>query len=775
MSILISYNTHMFWADAIAAEIKKRNLPLEWVDDMKTPSGRIHVGGLRAVTTHDIVYKALLDAGVKAKFTYVFENHDPMDGLPSYLDKEKYEKYLGMPLFMIPSPDGKAKNFAEYYAFEFKEGFNKIGCNPEIIWGTDLYYSGKMNEGIKKVLDNAQKVRDIYADLYKKTIPSDWYPFTPYCPQCNKVSTTKVIDWDGKEVTFECRIDAVKWTKGCGYKGKISPFATKDKIHGKMPWKVEWAVKWQAIGITVEGAGKDHMTKGGSHDLAQRVAEEILGYPTPYGFAHEFFLVGGKKMSSSKGTGISVVELLDILPSQLVRFLIAKTKLNQAINFDPAEKDTIPTLFDEYQKAAEAYFEKGDANLARAFELSQVGEIQKPPKNRFSMLAQWVQMPNMEEEIKKEGLEEWATYARVWIEKYAPESEKFSIKKEVPQKVNTLSEKQKEYLKTVAAELKKDWDAEVLQKELYEWAKNNELTSKEAFAAIYISLIGKDHGPKAGWLILSEKDFAIKRFKKVAEIYSSSEEAKATESRSKKSSSSRLTSFARTINSDIFYIDTQLKKQYPSVSIGIAVIKGVTIKKSNDMLEKEKEALLGSFDLLTTEQLGQYSEIISYRKLYKSMGVDWHSRRPSPEALLRRVTLKKGLYTVNTCVDAYNLIVMKHRVSVGAFDMDTLEFPTVLRFPKAGEEILLLGDSEQTKLKETEIAYFDKKGAINLDFNYRDAKRSAVQLSTKNLYINVDGVHDITSQQVEQSLKETCDIILKYCGGVVRAFGVETA
>src|SRR5438045_1541026 len=180
----------MFWADEIAQKLKERKLPLEWVDDMKTPSGRIHVGSLRAVTTHDIVYKALRDAKINAKFTYVFDNHDPMDGLPTYLNKEKYEKYLGVPLFMIPSPEEGAANFAEYYAKEFERGFNQIGCHPEIIWGRDLYLSGRMNDGIKKCLDQAAKIRTFYEELYKKEMPTDWYPFNVYCPKCNKVSTT---------------------------------------------------------------------------------------------------------------------------------------------------------------------------------------------------------------------------------------------------------------------------------------------------------------------------------------------------------------------------------------------------------------------------------------------------------------------------------------------------------------------------------------------------------------------------------------------------------
>ena len=130
---------------------------------------------------------------------------------------------------------------------------------------------------------------------------------------------------------------------------------------------------------------------------------------------------------------------------------------------------------------------------------------------------------------------------------------------------------------------------------------------------------------------------------------------------------------------------------------------------------------------------------------------------------------------MGTCVHAYNLIVMKHRVSVGAFDLDKIKLPTVLRFAKKGEKIHLLGDDKPTEYEDGEIAYFDKEGGFNIDFNYRDAQRTAVQLETKNLYINVDGVFDITPEKVAQVLQETCDIIMKYCGGTLDIFGIEPA
>ena len=59
----------MYWSDKLALELKKRNLPLEWVDDMKTPSGRVHVGALIGVAVHGLIYESLKKAKVNTKYT----------------------------------------------------------------------------------------------------------------------------------------------------------------------------------------------------------------------------------------------------------------------------------------------------------------------------------------------------------------------------------------------------------------------------------------------------------------------------------------------------------------------------------------------------------------------------------------------------------------------------------------------------------------------------------------------------------------------------------
>lgn len=523
----------MFWSDRVAKEIiKSGKYQPYWVDDMKTPSGRIHVGSLRGVVMHDLIYKSLIKRGVKANFSYVFDDHDPMDALPVYLEEKKWAKYLGQPLFTIPSPDKNKESYASFFADEFISVFNKIGCFPKIIWASNLYKTGKMNTDIRLCLDKAKVIREIYQELYGKKMPDNWYPFQPVCPNCGKESTTTVTDWDGTKVTFSCQVNKVDWTKGCGFSGQISPFSEKGNFVGKLLWKVEWAVKWKVIGVTIEGAGKDHMSAGGSHDVAQLVCQRVINYPVPYPLMHEFFLIAGKKMSSSKGLGTSAYQVSQMIPPYLLRFLMVRTHIKKAIDFDPRGW-TIPNLFDDYDLCYQAYTDGSDKDLARIFELSQVEKT--PPKKaiflpRFRLLAQLVQFPNVDpyeyfSQEKKDRLTseersillERMKYAKLWLKQYAPDEAVFEAKKTLPYETSKLSDKQREFLKRLIPLIEKYHLPGELQIRTYQLAEELSLSSKDAFAAIYLSFFGKTHGPKAAWFLVGlDKNFVVKRLKESA-------------------------------------------------------------------------------------------------------------------------------------------------------------------------------------------------------------------------------------------------------------------
>jgi len=515
----------VFWVDEIIEEII-RKLPKEHylICDWTTPSGHAHIGSLRGVVIHALVRQGLSEKKKKALFQYGFDDFDPMDGLPSYIDAS-WKKYMGMPLFLVPAPDGKSKNFAEQYLNEFCQVFRGLGIKPKIVKTSELYAQGRFDKAIKIVLDNASTIRKIYKKVSGSDKSFDWHPVQVVCPKCGKIGTTKVISWDGQKVKFECQKDLVEWAEGCGYQGKISPFGG----NAKMPWKVEWPAKWDLFDTDIEGEGKDHFAAGGSRDVADEIYRQVFGKKPPFDIRYEHFLVAGAKMSSSKGLGATAKDMVDFLPANILKFLFVKTKAKRTIDFQP-DGDTIPILYDEFDKALMEFQKDPKAPLSRSYYFSEIGEQKKMPKYllRFSKAAFMLQMPRIdiyqyaekEKGAKLTGIERdeidcRIRVAREWLEKFAPDKYKFTIYSDLPPSAKNLSQNQKQFLAGVLKLMEEQkWSGEELHSKIHELKNQMKLEPREAFSAIYLIFTGKDSGPQAGWFLASlDRDMVIKRLK----------------------------------------------------------------------------------------------------------------------------------------------------------------------------------------------------------------------------------------------------------------------
>ena len=179
----------MFWVDEIVEDIL-RKIPKDsyLITDGFTPSGHAHVGNLRGPLLHDLVRRGLDGKNHKAIFQLDFEDFDPMDGLPKYID-QSFIKYMGIPLCNIPAPDGKSKSFAEQFGLEFEKVLKDLGVSFRLVKTSVLYKEGKFNKSIKIVLDHAEEIRQIYKEISGSDKDLDLYPFQVVCPNCGKIGT----------------------------------------------------------------------------------------------------------------------------------------------------------------------------------------------------------------------------------------------------------------------------------------------------------------------------------------------------------------------------------------------------------------------------------------------------------------------------------------------------------------------------------------------------------------------------------------------------------
>jgi lysyl-tRNA synthetase, class I len=530
------YVSIMFWADKIADEVVRRykdridqGKPIV-VRDEKTASGRVHVGSLRSAALHAIVADVLQSRGIAVEFNFEINDFDAMDGIPSYLDEAEYKKYMGMPLYKIPSPEPGYENFAELYGQEYVEVLKKIGFEANVYRATELYKSGKMNDSIRAALEKRDVVRRIYKEVSGSEKGEDWYPLNVVCEQCGKLSTTTITDFDGETVGYRCTNEAVTWAEGCGFQGRISPFDG----NAKLPWKLDWGAKFKAVGVHFEGGGKDHYSKGGARQVAEAICREVFEYEPPYGVFNEFFLVGGKKMSSSKGNAATAVELGELLPPHILRLLLLKTPINRQINFDP-QGDAVPVLYDTYDTLAQKYWDGIVDDDSQVFIFSHLqykrGVLPKRFLPRFSQVAFLVQMPHIslqEEFSAMKGsllsaedlseIDERMAYAKLWLENYADEAYIFKLQDTLPELASTLTEAQRNALHLLADKLQplQTKDGQSIHELTHAIKEESDLDAKSFFTALYIAFLGKQSGPKVGWFLSTlDPEFVLRRLREV--------------------------------------------------------------------------------------------------------------------------------------------------------------------------------------------------------------------------------------------------------------------
>jgi lysyl-tRNA synthetase class 1 len=518
----------LFWADQIAKQIISRK-KFHYTDDkilkfkeftVKTSaslSGVLHIGRLSDTIRGETVYRALKDAGVKARLIWVAENMDPLRKIPKGVPKS-YEKYLGMAVTDIPDPDKCHNSYAEHHMAEYFKVIDEfVSTDMKKYSMRDEYKKGSFNPYIKKILSKTEEIMEIQNKFRTNPLPSGWSPWTPICENCGKIVTPKVTDFDGKKVLYRCEDYKFETTtaKGCGHEGENDPL----KGNGKMMWKSEWASQWAHFKVVSEGAGKEYQVPNSAFWINGEIVERVLDFPMPVPIFYEHIMIDNQKMSASLGNVVYPRDWLEVASPELLRLFYNK-RLMKTRSF--SWKD-LPKNYDEYENFANVYLgkvkvenRKEEKHMKRLFEVSHGKKVEEPIEISFSHAAIISQIFEDEDSVVK-SLKKTGHYnqkhhkqiferlgkAKIWLKKYAPENMKFEVQSKVPEGIE-LDEKQKKALKELINILgKKDYTDVELHNEFYFICKNNDLQPKEFFQAAYRVLLNRDRGPKLANFILT--------------------------------------------------------------------------------------------------------------------------------------------------------------------------------------------------------------------------------------------------------------------------------
>lgn len=499
----------MFWADEIARELVKENPGKNkfTVASGISPSGPVHMGNLREIITSFFVAKGLRDLGKEVRFIYSWDEFDRLRKVPAGVD-ESYAKYIGMPYAKVPDPFGDChQSYASHFETPVIEALKVLGIEVEFLFQAQKYQAGEYAEGVIKAQQNRKEIYDIEYS-FKTQAPDlkereNFYPIQIYCTVCGK-DTTKVTgsNDDCTVLDYECK---------CGHIGIVD---LKKDFNVKLPWKVDWPMRWKHEGVDFEPGGRDHSSEGGSYQVSSVIARKIYGIEPPKYRMYDFVHLKGQttKISSSKGTDLVPEIMLQVYTPEVLLWLY--TRFLPEKSFDLALDSDVLRVYHEFDRMYAKYKDgTADEIEKRIMEHSLAGKPANFEPVSASLIASFAPIVNFDidllvevmnkcgEKVTKQQVAERFEKIKFWMENYCPDQ----IVKLLPQKNyafhDELNDEECGWLKKLCDELKsKDLSLEEMQTLLYEIPKidgvADKAKQKRFFEVVYNLLVGKDRGPR---------------------------------------------------------------------------------------------------------------------------------------------------------------------------------------------------------------------------------------------------------------------------------------
>ncbi len=303
------------------------------------PSGLPHLGTFQEVARTLMVRHALAELVDWPSRLIAFS--DDMDGMrkvpPGVPRQDMMREHLDQPLSRVPDPYGCGHaSYADHNNNMLRDFLDRFGFDYEFIASSDAYGSGRFDATLTQILRRYDAILDVMLPTLGEERRRTYSPVLPISPTSGKVLQVpvEVLDPEAGLVAFEdegARVEQSILSGGA-----------------KLQWKVDWAMRWVALGVDYEMSGKDLID---SVTQSSKIAR-VLGARPPEGFNFELFLdENGEKISKTKGNGVTIDEWLTYAPEEsLVFYIYRDPRKAKQLSFS-----VIPKAVDEYYQFLAAY------------------------------------------------------------------------------------------------------------------------------------------------------------------------------------------------------------------------------------------------------------------------------------------------------------------------------------------------------------------------------------------------------------------------------------
>lgn len=217
----------------------------------------------------------------------------------------------------------------------------------------------------------------------------------------------------------------------------------------------------------------------------------------------------------------------------------------------------------------------------------------------------------------------------------------------------------------------------------------------------------------------------------------------------------------------VFQYHPDIIERFPAIVGGVIVGRGLSASSADARLAQaylaEQRAVLSRVD---DGGLSKLEPLAAWRQAFRRFGVEPTQYRSAAESLLRRVTKKGDIPSINLLVDIGNLVSIRYALPVAVIDSRAVQAPITVHFARGDERFVRLGEDDSDPIPPGEVIFTDAAGSVVARrWCWRQSAESAATPSTTDVIVTVEAHHAAGRADIERASADLVELFSRYAGG----------
>lgn len=212
-----------------------------------------------------------------------------------------------------------------------------------------------------------------------------------------------------------------------------------------------------------------------------------------------------------------------------------------------------------------------------------------------------------------------------------------------------------------------------------------------------------------------------------------------------------------------FIIENKVFETLNDMCVAVIIAKGIdNSKKIDEISSMLKDSIINAEKEFENIKVKESEYIRCYREAFQKLNINPNKFMCSIEALLTRISKKKGMPEINAVVDLVNAVSIKYKLPMGAHDLDSIKEDFCIRYSVNGDIFIPFGETNTEEVDNNELVYVSSNDVRTRRWIWRQSEHGKIIETSSNIIFPIDAFIGVNDDKAIKARDELSELLSKF-------------